>query len=140
MMHNKLRSINVTSATSNGTPVLNQDADILAIQEHIVEAGAAAKLEAAAKLWELQQCFLGPVDPENTRKSAGVCFLVKEGISLMPIQPTNSDYTGAVSPLCRIDNHWLVNFQVPRAVACDTRACTVAAHAYRWQRTRADGE
>ena len=80
----RVRTINVTSAGSNQTSILLQSADLLAIQEHCVDEGAAARFRAAAKLknW---LCFIGPVDPEHTRKSAGVGFLAREGINLTPI-------------------------------------------------------
>lgn len=66
------------------------------MQEHIVEAGAASEFKSAAKLAK-RHCFLGPVDPENTRKSGGAGFLAKEGTQLIPTQPVNADYADAVN-------------------------------------------
>ena len=77
-------------------PTLEQDADIIFLQEHSVEASAASKFKDAAKLknW---QCILGPVDPEHTRKSAGVGFLVRDGIRMIPITAATADYADAVN-------------------------------------------
>ena len=58
-MHLRIRTINVTSAVSNQTPILDQVADVIAIQEHCVDEAAAARFKAEAKLkgW---QCHLDP--------------------------------------------------------------------------------
>ena len=92
----RVRTINVTSAGANQTAILQQEADILAIQEHCVDDGAAARFQAAAKL-EGWHSNLGPTDPEHIKKAAGVGFLWKDTIDLIPITPLTEDYNDAIT-------------------------------------------
>ena len=86
----------MTSAISNQTSILDQGVNVMAVQEHCVDEAAAARFKAEAKLqgWE---SYLGPTDPEHTKKSAGVGFLWKGGVDLMPITPCTKDYADAVA-------------------------------------------
>ena len=64
------------------------------IQETSIEGKVAVDFIKEAKThgWE---AVLGPLDPEHTRKSAGVAFTSREGMTPLSINPKTRDYNDA---------------------------------------------
>ena len=105
--------VNITSATTNKAQTLERKAKIVAFQERSVDGKEAADFKQGATEAN-REVWLGPLDPELGRKTAGVGFSSRKGLMHMPIRAVTRDYDDAVKTGRLLAHQWELQDAVPQ--------------------------